>query len=158
MPISFVNLMQPDYTPFMGMTTRHKAAAQGIEMPKIHGVNKGLDPHVKPEHQKKVVVSEKVQKRVRFAPPKHHQPLHNEKGVDKTQSILQQNGITHVENLGPCQISPQETQLPPIPSFVLGSSLPKIPLDPHPLHIILHTYPLPCNQHHHPVSQKQSMR
>ena len=30
MPISFVNLMQPDYTPFMGMTTHRKAAAQGI--------------------------------------------------------------------------------------------------------------------------------
>ena len=68
MPISFVNLMQPDYTPFMGMTTHNKAAAQGIELPKIHGVNKGLDPVVKPEHQKKAVVQEKVQKRVRFAP------------------------------------------------------------------------------------------
>ena len=57
-------------------------------MPKIHGVNRGLDPHVKPEHQKKAVVPEKVQKRVRFAPPKHQQPIHNEKSVDKTQSIL----------------------------------------------------------------------
>ena len=53
-PISFLNLMQPDYGQFCPMTTRRRATAGGVVVPKVHGVDKQLDPHVKPEHQKQV--------------------------------------------------------------------------------------------------------
>ena len=33
-------------------STRSKTNEAGIIVPEVHGVNKGLDPHVKPEHQK----------------------------------------------------------------------------------------------------------
>ena len=32
--------------------TRSKAKSSGIKVPEIHGVNRGLNPHVKPERQK----------------------------------------------------------------------------------------------------------
>ena len=53
-PISFLNLMQPDYKQFCPMTIRRRATAGGVVVPKVHGVDKELDPHVKPEHQKQV--------------------------------------------------------------------------------------------------------
>ena len=34
------------------MLTRHLAKAVGVEPPPVHGTEKGLDPHKKPEHQK----------------------------------------------------------------------------------------------------------
>ena len=33
-------------------STRSKTKEAGVIVPKVHGVSKGLDPHVKPEHQK----------------------------------------------------------------------------------------------------------
>ena len=33
-------------------STRSKTKEAGVMVPEVHGVNKGLDPHVKPEHQK----------------------------------------------------------------------------------------------------------
>ena len=33
-------------------STRSKTKEAGVIVPEVHGVNKGLDPHVKPEHQK----------------------------------------------------------------------------------------------------------
>ena len=33
------------------MMTRHSAKAVGIESPPVHGAEKGIDPHKKPEHQ-----------------------------------------------------------------------------------------------------------
>ena len=33
-------------------STRSKTKEAGIIVPEVHGVNKGVDPHVKPEHQK----------------------------------------------------------------------------------------------------------
>ena len=52
MPISFVNLCRDDNIHMFGMTTRRKAMATGVTVPSVHGVNKGVNPHVKPEHQK----------------------------------------------------------------------------------------------------------
>ena len=34
------------------MLTRHSAKAVGVEPPPVHGAEKGIDPHKKPEHQK----------------------------------------------------------------------------------------------------------
>ena len=33
------------------MMTRHSAKAVGVEPPPVHGADKGIDPHKKPEHQ-----------------------------------------------------------------------------------------------------------
>ena len=35
--------------------TRSQAKSSGIKVPEVHGIDKGLIPHVKPEHQKSVV-------------------------------------------------------------------------------------------------------
>ena len=35
------------------ITTRRQAAAEGIAVPEVHGADKDLDPHAKPEHQSK---------------------------------------------------------------------------------------------------------
>ena len=51
-PISFVNLCRCDDLTMFGMTTRRRARAAGVTVPKVHGVDKAVDPHVKPEHQK----------------------------------------------------------------------------------------------------------
>ena len=51
-PISFVNLCQPDDLTMFDMMMRRQAQAAGVTVPKVHGVDKGVDPHVKPEHQK----------------------------------------------------------------------------------------------------------
>ena len=32
--------------------TRSQAKSSGIKVPEIHGINKGLNPHVKPERQR----------------------------------------------------------------------------------------------------------
>ena len=34
------------------MLTHHSAKAIGVEPPPVHGAEKGIDPHKKPEHQK----------------------------------------------------------------------------------------------------------
>ena len=51
-PISFINLCRPDELTMFGMMMRRWAQAAGVSVPKVHGVDKGVDPHVKPEHQK----------------------------------------------------------------------------------------------------------
>ena len=51
-PISFVNLCQCDDLTMFGMTTRRRARAAGVTVLKVHGVDKAVDPHVKPERQK----------------------------------------------------------------------------------------------------------
>ena len=51
-PISFVNLCQSDDLTMFGMTTRRRAQAAGVTVPKVHGTDKGVDSHVKLEHQK----------------------------------------------------------------------------------------------------------
>ena len=55
-PISFhltrpvhIDLITPRCLPMM---TRSSAKAIGVEPPPVHGVEKGIDPHKKPEHQK----------------------------------------------------------------------------------------------------------
>ena len=55
-PISFrltrpvhINPRTPRCLPMM---TRHSAKAVGVEPPPVHGADKGIDPHKKPEHQK----------------------------------------------------------------------------------------------------------
>ena len=55
-PISF-HLTRPVHidptTPrCLPMLTRHLAKAVGVEPPPVHGAEKGIDPHKKPEHQK----------------------------------------------------------------------------------------------------------
>ena len=50
--ISFVNLCRDDDIHMFGMTTCRKAMATGVTVPSVHDVNKGVDPHVKLEHQK----------------------------------------------------------------------------------------------------------
>ena len=55
-PISF-HLIRPVHinpaTPrCLPMLTRHLAKAIGMEPPPVHGAEKGIDPHKKPEHQK----------------------------------------------------------------------------------------------------------
>ena len=55
-PISFrltrpvhIDLITPRCLPMM---TRSSAKAVGVEPPPVHGAEKGIDPHKKPEHQK----------------------------------------------------------------------------------------------------------
>ena len=36
--------------------TRSQAKSNGVKVPEVHGANKGLIPHVKPEHQKPVAI------------------------------------------------------------------------------------------------------
>ena len=37
--------------------TRSQAKSNGVKVPEVHGMDKGLIPHIKPEHQKSVVAS-----------------------------------------------------------------------------------------------------
>ena len=66
-PISF-RLTRPVHidpiTPrCLPMMTRHSAKAVGVEPPPVHGAEKGIDPHKKPEHQN-----------CSFRPPPRHTP------------------------------------------------------------------------------------
>ena len=55
-PISFRLTHLVDIDPAtprcLPMLTRHLAKAIGVEPPPVHGAEKGIDPHKKPEHQK----------------------------------------------------------------------------------------------------------
>ena len=58
-PISFVDLYLKNEYPepcerFSAITTRSRAKQDGQHVPKIHGHDKQLDPHKKPEHQQQV--------------------------------------------------------------------------------------------------------
>ena len=51
-PILFVNLLQSVDYPTMHIAIRRSTCEAGLEVPKVHGHDKQLDPNVKPEHQK----------------------------------------------------------------------------------------------------------
>ena len=95
MPISFINLMRPEELTLLGMTTCHRAASQGIAVPKIHGTKKCLDPHVKPEHQKqRQKPQRKVTKQVQFVEPQHVPNKTPQDRVERPQPILCQPDLS----------------------------------------------------------------
>ena len=47
--------------------TRSQTKPSGIKVPEVHGTNKGLIPHMKPEHQKSVAIPTTC-----LTPPTHH--------------------------------------------------------------------------------------
>ena len=51
-PILFVNMMKNDDQGRLNIVTRCGTRLAGLEMPKVHGHDKSLDPNRKPEHQK----------------------------------------------------------------------------------------------------------
>ena len=51
-PISFVNMMKKDDQGRLNIVTRCGTRLADLEMPKVHGHDKSLDPNQKPEHQK----------------------------------------------------------------------------------------------------------
>ena len=137
MPISFINLMQPEDLTLFGMTTRRKAASQGISVPDIHGAKKCLDPHVKPEHQKHhQSVQKKAPKQVRFKEPWNAPDKANQKSDDRLKPTLRQQYLP--QNRLPPPYIPTEVPFPPIP---LITSIPTPPLKnmdappPYPAHI-----------------------
>ena len=59
--------------------TRTKSKSSGIKVPEVHGVDKGLIPHVKPEHQKSVASPTAC-----LTPPTHHsRPTHQTQSTDQ---------------------------------------------------------------------------
>ena len=77
-----------------------------MTVPKVHGVDKGVDPHVKPEHQKPCLQPE--QKRCPLtapnmpkkphlpqARPQAHDQRLSHKLVDRSRSILKQHEMTN---------------------------------------------------------------
>ena len=77
--------------------TWSEAKSSGLKVPEIHGVDKGLVPHAKPEHQKSVVPPTTCP----TPPTCHTRPMH------QTQTINQ--GL------------PTNT-MPPIPNLELGKA------------------------------------
>ena len=137
MPISFINLMQPEDLTLFGMTTRRKAASQGISVPDIHGAKKCLDPHVKPEHQKHYPsVQKKAPKQVRFKEPWNAPDKINQKSDDRLKPTLRKQYLP--QNRLPPPYMPNEVPLPPIPPI---TNIPAPPLKnmdappPYPAHI-----------------------
>ena len=74
--------------------TRSQTKSSGIRVPVVHGADKGLIPHVKPEHQKSVV-----------APTTHPiPPIHHTRPMHQTQSYRFKD---HLQALSPPYPSPE---------------------------------------------------
>ena len=58
--------------------TRSQTKSSGIKVPEVHGMDKGLIPHIKPEHQKSVVAPTTCP-----TPCTHHtRPMHRTQPID----------------------------------------------------------------------------
>ena len=118
-PISFINLCWPDDLTMFGMMTRQRAQAAGVRVPKVHGMDKGVDPHVKPKHQKPhpqpeqkgcppTAPSMPKKPHLPQAHPQAHDQCLSYKLVDRSRSILKQCELT---NRLPCD-KPPASNLP----------------------------------------------
>ena len=104
--------------------TRSQAKSSGIIVPEVHGVDKGLIPHIKPEHQKSVVALTTCP-----TPPAHHtRPTHHTQPIDQgpptnvVQSVPKPRigqgraGIRRKPKVTPPIPKPIQTPVPPIPA------------------------------------------
>ena len=109
--------------------TRSQTKSSGIKVPEVHSIDKGLILHVKPEHQKSVVM-----------PPSHHtRPTHQTQPIDKglptnivppiLKPIIGQGraGIRRKSKVALPTPNPIQTPAPPIPTPAPGvvQSLPE---------------------------------
>ena len=121
-----------------------------MTVPKVHGVDKGVDPHVKPKHQK----PHPQPKQKRCPPtapnmpkkphlPQAHPQTHDQrlshKLVDRSQSILKQREMT---NRLPCDKPPASN--PPLSVPILPGRVHDQPN--HPIHVPPFLSPAPVLQ------------
>ena len=112
------------------MTTRHRAQAAGVTVPKVHGVDKGVDPHVKPEHQKlhpqpapkhRLPPAPHVPKKTHVPQPRpqaHNQCL-SHKLVDRSRSVLNRREVRNQLPTNPPPRNQQPLSMPVPPECVL---------------------------------------
>ena len=84
-PMAIYNYMMDHDTLYVA--THASTKASGEAPPKVHGTDKALNPHVKPEHQVKVPTPKKASKAQLVHPPSQPQVTPQEVVPDLTHSI-----------------------------------------------------------------------
>ena len=107
-----------------GMTTRRKAMATGIKVPSVHGIHKGVDPHVKPEHQKPKAPAAPTAHKQTVSVPRPPRPEHkiSRKLVEQSKAMLYRKDKSKELRTG-CSKTPTN----PLDPFSLPASSPLIP-------------------------------
>ena len=116
-PISFcpmnihMSLMNNDT---LHIATSSNTKASGEAPPKVHGADKDLNPHVKPEHQTKIPTSKKVKDDHPSSPKSPPRELSSKSPVT-SHSLSCQSGRAHQHS----KTTPIESKLenPPQPTF-----------------------------------------
>ena len=135
-PISFVNLCRCDDLTMFGMTTRRRTRAAGVTVPKVHGVDKAVDPHVKPEHQKPR--PRQVDKQYQppapdiASKPKFPQPHIQSRDQRVSQKLIERSRavLNHRELSANIPRDPQAVNDPPLPVPVPPAQLHEPPNTP----------------------------
>ena len=104
--------------------TRSQAKSSGIKVPEVHGADKGLILHMKPQHQKSVAIPTACP-----TPPTHHtRPIHQAQSIDqrlptnvvpplpKPRIGQGRAGIRRKPKITPPIPKPIQTPTPPIPT------------------------------------------
>ena len=103
--------------------TRSQTKSSGVTVPKVHGVDKGLNSHIKPEHQKLVTLPTCQTQSIDKGPPTNRVPPVPKPRIGQGRAGLRRN--TKVIMPTPMPIQPPALPLP-TPALRTVQSLPEL--------------------------------
>ena len=106
LPISFVDLsLQENFSEQLNVVTRFHTKQDGVNLPEIHGADKAMDPHKKPEHQlqiaKPLTAPHIVPGVVQFTPAPAPKPRGLHKRLNHKLCLPY---LTHINQPHPCKL------------------------------------------------------